>query len=203
MGHRVSVEVLIGHLLLDDSAYELFGNLVKLNPPVRSRPNVDALWAGIAAGDVDIIATDHAPHSADEQGEPDVWHAHGGWIGVETLLPLLLTQAAAGRLTISDIVRLCSYAPARNWHVGERKGHLSVGADADFVLVDEHAAGVIRQSALHSRHPVTPYDGWPTVGAVRATYLRGRLVAADGEPVGPPGGRPVGPAARTLEGSRA
>jgi dihydroorotase-like cyclic amidohydrolase len=158
---------------------------------------VDALWAGIASGDVDIIATDHAPHSVQEQGESDVWCAHGGWVGVETLLPLLLTQAAAGRLTVSDIVRLCSHAPARNWHVAERKGHLGVGADADLVLVDEHAPGVVRQEALHSLHRVTPYDGWKTVGAVRATYLRGRLVAADGEPVGDPQGAQVRPAART------
>jgi dihydroorotase len=197
LGHRLTVEVLVGHLLLNDEAYERFGNLVKLNPPIRTQPNVDDLWAGIARGDVDIIATDHAPHSLDEQAETDVWCAHGGWIGVETMLPLLLTQAAAGRLTISDIVRLCSRNPARIWHVEDRKGRLSVGADADLVLVDEHATGEIRAASMHSRHPVTPYEGWATVGAVRATYLRGRLIAQDGEPVGDPSGVPVVPSSRT------
>jgi len=203
LGHVVSVEVLIGHLLLNDEAYETFGNLVKLNPPIRSQPNVDALWEGIARGDVDIIATDHAPHSTDEQRETDVWCAHGGWIGVETLLPLLLTQAAAGRLSVSDIVRLCSFNPARNWHIEDRKGHLGVGADADFVLVDEQATSVIQAASLHSLHPVTPFDGWPTVGVVRATYLRGQLVAADGEPVGAPSGAQVRPRTNRLAGALA
>ncbi|XVQ07329.1 allantoinase AllB [Spirillospora sp. CA-255316] len=188
LGHRVSVEVLVGHLTLNEDAYEEFGNLVKLNPPIRPQRDVDALWAGLARGDVDVIATDHAPHSAEEQHETNVWHAHGGWIGVETLLPILLTQAAHGRLTLSDIVRMCSHTPARNWHVGERKGHLNVGADADFVLVDEHRRSTIVAEKLHSLHPLTPYDGWETVGAVRATYLRGNPVAEDGEPVGPPRG---------------
>jgi allantoinase len=201
LGHKLSVEVLVGHLLLNDDAYERYGNLVKLNPPIRSQPNVDALWEGIARGEVDTIATDHAPHSTDEQRETDVWCAHGGWIGVETMLPLLLTQAAAGRLTVSDIVRLCSYNPARNWHIDDRKGHLTVGADADFVLVDEEATSVIRQTALHSMHPVTPFHGWPTVGAIRATYLRGVRIAADGEPVGPPTGRQVTPQAHRLSGA--
>lgn len=189
LGHRVSVEVLVGHLVLDEDAYERFGNLIKLNPPIRPRADVEALWAGVAAGEVDIIATDHAPHSAQEQAADDVWQAPGGWIGVETLLPLLLTQAAAGRLTVSDIVRLCCRNPARIWHVADRKGHLGVGADADFVLVDEFAPGTIRAAALHSLHPVTPYDGWETTGRVKATYLRGALVARDGEPVGAPSGR--------------
>ncbi|GAA11366.1 MULTISPECIES: allantoinase AllB [Gordonia] len=193
LGHRVSVETLVGHLLLDDEAYEEFGNLVKLNPPIRPRENVDALWAGVTAGEVDIIATDHAPHSVEEQGAADVWCAHGGWIGVETMLPLLLTQAAEGRLSVSDIVRLCSATPAKLWHIDDRKGHLGIGGDADFVLVDEHAAGTVVQQKLHSMHPITPFDGWSTVGAVRATYLRGSLIAADGEPVGTPSGRQVTP----------
>jgi allantoinase len=193
LGYRVSAEVLVGHLSLNDDAYEKHGNLVKLNPPIRPQADVAALWEGVRRGDVDLIATDHAPHTAQEQAEADVWHAHGGWIGVETMLPLLLTQASDGRLSVSDIVRLCSYNPARRWGIDDRKGHLGVGSDADFVLVDENQPGQIRAGRLHSKHPVTPYDGWPTVGSVRATYLRGALVAQDGEPVGPPTGLQVRP----------
>jgi allantoinase len=193
LGHRVTVEALVGHLLLDDSSYNEFGNLVKLNPPVRPAEHGKALWDGIGSGDVDIIATDHAPHSAEEQAEPDVWCAHGGWIGVETSVPLMLTQVAKGRLSIHDFVRLCSANPARIWGIDDRKGHLDVGADADFILVDPTAVGTIRGTHLHSKHPVTPYEGWSTTGAVEATYLRGELIAERGEVVGAPRGRQVAP----------
>jgi dihydroorotase (multifunctional complex type) len=191
IGHRLTVEALVGHLLLDDTAYDRFGNLVKLNPPVRPSSDRAALWEGIAAGHVDLVATDHAPHSLAEQTEPDVWRAHGGWIGVETLLPLMLTQVAAGRLSIHDVVRLCAATPARTWHIEDRTGHLDVGADADFVLVDPTAESSISAARLHSKHNVTPYEGWPTTGIIRATYLRGELVAQDGEPVGSSRGQQV------------
>ncbi|SNQ47978.1 Allantoinase [Frankia canadensis] len=193
LGHRLTVEVLVAHLLLDDSAYDRHGNLVKLNPPIRPATDVAALWQGIAAGDVDLIATDHAPHTADEQAETDVWAAHGGFIGVETMLPLLLTEVHRGRLSLPDLVRLCCHTPARTWRIDDRKGHLGIGADADLVLVDPTAAGEVDPGHLHSRHPVTPYAGWPTVGAVRATYLRGELIAEDGRAVGDPTGRQLTP----------
>ncbi|ONH32606.1 allantoinase AllB [Pseudofrankia asymbiotica] len=198
LGHRVTVEVLVAHLLLDETAYDRYGNLVKLNPPIRPAGDVAALWRGIAAGDVDIIATDHAPHTAAEQDEQDVWRAHGGFIGVETMLPLLLTEVHRGRLTLPDLVRMCCHTPARTWRLDDRKGHLGVGADADLVLVDPAAPGEIDPGRLHSKHPVTPYAGWPTVGAVRATYLRGELVAKDGQALGAPRGRQLAPAPVTV-----
>ncbi|OHV48724.1 allantoinase AllB [Pseudofrankia sp. BMG5.36] len=203
LGHRVTVEVLVAHLLLDDTAYDRYGNLVKLNPPIRPADDVAALWRGIAAGDVDIIATDHAPHTADEQTEVDVWRAHGGFIGVETMLPLLLTEVHRGRLTLPDLVRLCCHTPARTWRLDDRKGHLGVGADADLVLVDPAAPGEIDPGRLHSKHPVTPYAGWPTVGAVRATYLRGELVAKDGQALGAARGRQLAPVPATATGTAA
>ena len=191
-GHRVTVEALVGHLLLDDRAYEEHGNLVKLNPPIRPASDVAALWAGIARGDVDVIATDHAPHTAHEQAETDVWRAPGGFIGVETMLPLLLTAAAEGRLSVEDVVRLCSYAPAQRWSMSG-KGQLAPGFDADFVLVDPGARSVLRGASLHSKHPVTPYEGWPLTGSVVATYLRGVPVYEHGQVVGGPTGRQVRP----------
>jgi dihydroorotase-like cyclic amidohydrolase len=104
----------------------------------------------------------------------------------------MLTEAARGRLSVCDIVRRCSYQPARIWGLRD-KGHLEAGADADFVLVDGDRPGSIAADRLHSRHSVTPYDGWPTVGAICSTYLRGRLVAADGEVLGDPHGQLVRP----------
>lgn len=191
-GHRVTVETLVAHLFLDETAYDTHGNLVKLNPPVRPAADVAALWAGIARGDVDIIATDHAPHTAAEQAEEDVWQAYGGFIGVETMLPLLLTAAAQGELTVEDIVRLCSYRPAQRWSI-PGKGQIAPGFDADLVLVDPGAETTLDAAALHSKHPVTPYHGWPLTGSVRATYLRGQLVYEKGGIIGEPAGRQVRP----------
>jgi allantoinase len=195
-GHQVSVEALVAHLFIDDEGYQTYGNLIKLNPPIRPARDVDALWAGIARGDVDIIATDHAPHTAAEQAEEDVWKAYGGFIGVETMLPLLLTAAAEGKLSIEDIVRLCSYRPAQRWSMAN-KGQIAPGFDADFVLVDPTAESVLDAAALHSKHNVSPYHGWPLVGSVIATYLRGRLVFEKGDIIGTPTGRQVVPVRAT------
>jgi len=200
-GHRVTVEALIAHLFLDEHAYDTYGNLVKLNPPIRPAADVDALWKGIARRDVDIIATDHAPHTACEQAEEDVWKAYGGFIGVETMLPLMLTAAAQGKLTVEDIVRLCSYTPATRWSMAT-KGQLAPGFDADFVLVDPTAGVVLDQTSLHSKHNVTPYDGWHLTGKVLATYLRGRPVYEKGDVIGVPTGRQVAPVRRSVAASR-
>jgi dihydroorotase len=191
-GARVSVEVIVAHLLLDVHDYTCHGNLVKLNPPLRRGEDSAALWEGIRVGEIDMIATDHAPHTVAEQREPDVWLAHGGFIGVETLLPVMLTQVAAGRLTLSDLVRLCSYQPAQRWCM-PGKGSLRPGGDADMVLVDIAKRSTIDATRLHSRNNVTPFDGMATTGTVRRTYLRGVVVAEDGQAVGPATGRLVRP----------
>jgi dihydroorotase len=195
-GGRISCEGLVSHLVLDDSAYERYGNLVKLNPPIRPREHVEALWAGLRGGLIDCIATDHAPHSAEEQALANVWAAHGGWIGVETMLPLLLTQVAAGRLALTDVVRLASEQPARLYGHYPRKGSLQVGADADFVLVDLAARYRLDQATLHSKHPVTPFHGWELVGRPQATYLRGVCVVREGQAQGAPRGRFLRPPLR-------
>jgi len=187
-GQDVTCEVLIAHLMLDDSAYSKYGNLIKLNPPIRPASDVAALWRGIARNQVDVLATDHAPHTVDEQRANNVWDAPSGFIGLETFLPLMLTEVANGHLSIEQVVRLASRRPASIWKIDDRKGHLGVGADADFNLLDLDATGLVRADRLHSRHPASPFAGWHTKGAVRATYLRGNLIAMDGEPVGRPTG---------------
>jgi dihydroorotase (multifunctional complex type) len=193
-GCRVTCEALVAHLLLDDRAYARLGNLAQVNPPLREPEHVAALWEGLRAGDVDMVATDHAPHTLDEQRREDVWQGVGGFGGVETMLPLLLTQVAAGRLALGDVVRLTSQRPAQIYRVYPRKGSLQVGADADFVLVDLRHAWTIDQARLRAKHPISPYHGWGVTGRAVATFLRGRPVVRDGDLVGERAGQMVSPA---------
>lgn len=191
-GSRVTAEAIIAHLYLDKSAYREHGNLVKLNPPLRDEEDRMALWQGVGDGTVDLIATDHAPHTAYEQGRSNVWDAEGGFIGVETMLPMLLDSVSKGLLAIEDIARLCSWNPARRWGLAE-KGHFMPGADADIVIVDLDSEWTIRSAELHSNAKETPFDGLRIHGAVRKTFLRGQVVAVNGSVVGQPRGRFVKP----------
>jgi len=187
-GQDVSGEVLVAHLLLDDSAYDRYGNLIKLNPPIRPARDVEALWSGLDRAEIDVIATDHAPHTIEEQRRDDVWAAPGGFIGVETMLPLMLTEVARGRLSLERLVSCCAWRPAQIWNIADRKGHLGIGADADFNLVELDVESTIEDQRLHSKHPISPYNGWTTKGLVRATYLRGMPIAKDGQVLGDPRG---------------
>jgi allantoinase len=193
-GLDLSIEALVGHLMLDDTAYDRLGNLVEINPPIREREHAQALWDAIDRAQVDCLATDHAPHAADEKARENVWECPGGFIGIETMLPLLLTQVAAGRLTMERMIALTSEQPARLMGLYPRKGSLSIGADADLVLVDREHQWVLDAASLHSKHPISPFNGWQITGRPVATYLRGRCVARDGEPFGEPGGRFLTPA---------
>jgi dihydroorotase len=192
-GLPVTCEVLVSHLALDETAYGRYGNLVKLNPPIRQREHVEHLWQALDRGTLDCIATDHAPHSREEQERTNVWEGVGGFIGVETLLPLLLTFAASGKMSLERAVQLSSENPARIYGLYPRKGSLEIGADADLVLVDLEAAYRLDGSILHSKHPITPYDGWEMKGRPVATYLRGQCVIKEGEVLSQPGGRMLSP----------
>ncbi len=190
-GLPVSCEVLIAHLLLDERAYERYDNLVQLNPPIRQREHVEHLWTALNRGQIDCVATDHAPHSLEEQNRENVWEGVGGFIGVETLLPLLLDCVARGKTSLERAVQISSENPARIYGLYPRKGSLEIGADADLVLVDLQAAYRLDGGDLHSRHPITPYDGWKVQGRPLATYLRGRCIFRDGQVLGSPDGEMV------------
>lgn len=200
-GVPVTCEVLISHLLLDETAYERYGNLIQLNPPIRPREHVERLWAALTEGHVDCVATDHAPHSLEEQRRSNVWEGVGGFIGVETLLPLLLSCVARGWISLEQAVQVSSENPARIYNLYPTKGSLEVGADADFVLVDLGASYRLSDSQLHSRHPVSPYDGWQVRGRPLATYLRGCCIFREGQVTDPPTGQMLRPVPK--DGKRA
>jgi allantoinase len=185
----VTTEALVGHLLLHDEHYEALGNQIRLNPPIRPKAHQDALWGGLRRGWIDAIATDHAPHTREEKLASSVWEAACGFIGVETALPLMLTEVNRGRMSLEAYVKLSAENPARIWGLYPRKGTLQVGADADLVLVDMKAEAVIEAARLHNKNTLTPYEGWRVQGLPRYTILRSEVIMAEGELLEPPRGQ--------------
>jgi dihydroorotase len=175
---------------------ERLGSRLRVNPPVRygREGHGDALLDALADGRVDMIASDHAPHTREEKLNADVWQALSGFPGVETSVRLFLTNAVnAGRMSLQQFVRATSEGPARTWDLFPRKGTIRVGSDADLTIVDLAAEGVIRDEELHSKNAVTPFDGTRTKGAPVGTIVRGRIVMRDGALTGAPAGRAVRP----------
>lgn len=178
-GVDITGETCPHYLLFDERAYTEVGPIIRVNPPVREKHHQDALWAGLADGTIDMIATDHAPHDPEEKTRANIWQVDCGFPGVETQMPLMLTQVAEGRLSLTDYVRLSAGAPARAFGLFPRKGALVPGADADIAVVDLAARDSIRAAELHSRAKVTPFEGMAVQGIPRHTLVRGRFVMRD------------------------
>lgn len=185
----VTVEVLPQHLTLTDEAYETLGTKAQMNPPIRAAHHRDALWWGIAQGIVDVIGSDHAPHTLEEKARTYP-ASPSGMTGVQTLVPIMLDHVAAGRLTLERFVDLCSAGPARVYGVAG-KGRVAVGYDADFTLVDLAATRTIEDSWIASRCGWTPFHGKTVTGWPMATIIRGHIVMRDDEVLGTPVGAPV------------
>ncbi|HEV2281644.1 MAG TPA: dihydroorotase [bacterium] len=168
------------------------GAMLKINPPVRSRQHAEALWRGLLDGTIEVIGTDHSPHTREEKmfddRMGDIWKAAAGWPGVETNVPLLLTQVNAGRMSLNHYVKVQAEGAARAWNLWPRKGHLGRGADGDVTIVDMNKEGTIDQDHLHSRHKLTPFHGFKVKGLPVYTIVRGRVVMEGGEVVGTPRG---------------
>ncbi len=198
-GVDVTAETGPHYLLLEgqDMVRRRLGSLMKMNPPIRSREHGEALWEGLLDGTIDAIGTDHSPHTLEEKmaDDPmgDIWKAIPGWPGVETNVPLLLTQVNAGRLTLNRYVKLQAEGPARAWNLWPRKGNLDHGADADVTIVDMNKTGVIDRDKLHSKHKMTPFHGWHVTGMPVYTIVRGSVVMKDGQIYGQPVGQLITP----------
>lgn len=187
---RVSVEVTPHHLTLEAPAcYERLGSLAQMNPPVRDAGHRDALWRAVQEGVVDVLGSDHAPHSRAEKARPYP-SCPSGMTGVQTLLPVMLHHVAAGRLSLERLVDLTAAGPARIFGIAG-KGRIAVGWDADLVLVDLGARRRITDADIASLAGWTPYDGMEVTGWPVATVLRGRVVMREGEVPGVPRGQPV------------
>ena len=186
-----------GHyVFLKAEEMDTLGERLRMNPPVRygSEGHGDYLLAGLNDGRVNMIATDHSPHTAEEKLTGDIWTAISGFPGVETSVRFFLTNGVhAGRMTLQQLVRATSDGPARTWDIYPQKGAIALGSDGDLTIVDLDKEGVIRDDELHSKNHVTPFDGRKTRGAPVATISRGRIIMRDGELVGEAGGRMVRP----------
>jgi len=181
------------YLLMDRKAYRTFGSLVKINPPLREEADQKALWSGLREGIVDTIGSDHAPHTNEEKIGGNVWEAAAGFIGVETLFPLMLDSALKGLLPIEKIPLLLSENPARIFGIYPKKGCITVGADGDLVIVDPSQEDIIKSEKLHSKHKLTPYNNMKIKGSIRYTILRGVKIVEDGEIVKQKMGRFIKP----------
>jgi dihydroorotase len=184
-----SVEVTPHHLTMDASDYARIGTLAQMNPPVREARHREALWRGVAQGVVDVLGSDHAPHTLEEKAKPYP-NSPSGMTGVQTLVPLLLDHVNAGRLSLQRFVDLTSAGPARLFGIAG-KGRVAVGYDADLTIVDMKRRETIRNSWIASRVGWTPYDGKDVVGWPIGTFVRGAKVMWDGELVTPSQGAPM------------
>ncbi len=170
--------------------YERLHGCAQMNPPIRYAKDRAALWfLGISQGVVDIIATDHAPHTREEKAQPYP-KSPSGMPGVQTLVPVMLTHVNEGRLSLQRFVDLSSHGPQRVFGI-EGKGRIALGYDADFTLVDMNARRVIRAEDQATRCGWTPFDGFEAKGWPLATIIRGQLVMSDGEIVTPSAGEPM------------
>lgn len=185
-GRKVSCEVSPHHLLLNRSDYRKQGTFLKMNPPLRDPQDNGALWQGLRAGTIDILASDHAPHLPEEKRE-DIWEAPPGVPGVETMIPLMLMAVKRNLITLERLVDATSFRPAQIFNL-KAKGEISLGKDADLILIDPGAITRINCDRLHSRADWTPYHGMDGIFP-RMTIVRGQVVYQDDLEVGPGYGR--------------
>ena len=178
-GVDITGETCPHYLLLSADDYHDLAGIIRVNPPVREARNQEPLWAAIADGTIDLIATDHAPHTPEEKTRNDIWAVDCGFPGVETQMPLMLTEVNRGRLSICDYVRLSAYNPAKIWGLYPRKGAIAPGSDADIAIVDLERGHVLHDSGLQSRSKISPWNGRRIKGLPLHTLVRGRFVMKD------------------------
>jgi dihydroorotase (multifunctional complex type) len=179
-GRKVTCEVTPNHLLLSDEDLRQFGQLAIMAPPLRSKPHVEALWKGIEDGSVDAIGSDHAPHAQSEKSASSVWDVKVGVPGLETTLPLMLTQVKKNRLNIAQVVKLLAEKPAEIYGLGDR-GRLEQGKNADLTIVNYNQQFKIDASKFKSKAKFSPYQGWEVYGKPVKTIVNGQLVFDEGE----------------------
>lgn len=185
-----TVETTPQHLTLSaPECYERLGTYAQMNPPIRDEAHREALWSAVRQGLVDVIGSDHAPHTREEK-EKTYPESPAGMPGVQTLVTILLDHVNAGRLSLERFVDLTSAGAQRVFGIAG-KGRIAKGYDADFTVVDLKARRKIENSWIASKCGWTPFDGMSTTGWPVATIIRGQIVMRDGALMTASGGEPV------------
>jgi dihydroorotase len=178
-GVNVTAETAPHYFTLSDESLETFDTHFKVNPPLRSVQDVQAIKKGLKENVIDVIATDHAPHSSLEK-DVEFDDAASGIVGLETALPLALRLVTEGVLTMRSLIDKCAVHPAQI--LGIPKGTLGRGCDADITIIDPFAAGRVDVSRFKSKSRNSPFNGWEVEGRARYTIVQGRVVEDGCEP---------------------
>jgi dihydroorotase len=184
-----SVEVLPNHLTLSDEDYARLGTYVQMNPPVRGKKHQARIWQGVIDGTVDVLGSDHAPHTREEKDKPYP-DSPSGMTGVQTLVPIMLDHVNAGRLTLQRFVDLTSHGQQRLFGI-KSKGRIAVGYDADLTIVDMKARRTITNDWIQSKPGWTPFDGKTVTGWPKGTIIAGQRIMWEDELLLPAQGQKV------------
>jgi dihydroorotase len=179
-GLRVTCETSPHYIFLNENYLRRLKGIALTVPPVRDSTNSQMLWNAFIDSRIDLIATDHAPHAEEEKTLDDVWKVSPGIPGLETALPLLLTQVNRGQLRLSRLVRAMSEEPASIFGL-RGKGRLKQGGDADLTLIDLKAKFKIDSTRFHSKAKLSPFNGFKCQGKPVKTFVAGKLVMDNGE----------------------
>jgi len=185
-GLPVSCEVTPHHLLLSEEYVDKVGSIALINPPLRSREDVLYLQRALKEGLIDIVASDHAPHTLKEKEGSSVWDISAGIVGLETMLPLMLTMFNRGQISIQTIVKVLAEKPSKIFRLKDR-GVIREGAYADLVVVDIKREWVIDPSEFYSKAKFSPFEGWVVKGKPVKTFVNGVLSMDECEIVVKPG----------------
>lgn len=188
-----TVETTPQNLFFTSSDYEKLGANLKGSPPLREQHDVEALRGALAEGFIDIVCTDHAPHSPAEKAlRYDAFSdIPGGMPGLQTLLPTMLKLVGEDLIELKDLVRMCSRTPAVRFGLSRSKGAIALGFDADIVVIDRRLNSQLTNAEQASRAGYTPFDGWSIPATLRHVFLRGTKIVRNGQTIAPAGGKVV------------
>jgi allantoinase len=183
-GVCVTAETCPQYLALDHEDLVRLAGFAKCAPAIRDRELVERLWDYLADGTLDCITSDHCGYTVEskEQGQENIWLAPNGLSGVQTLLPVTVSEARARGYSWPQIAELTASAPARLWHLGPRKGTIQVGADADLTFIDPEHVWTLSNAELLHAHQWSPFAGRELRGRVVRTMLRGVTIYDDEHP---------------------